>query len=208
MATVDSLTVRPVRTEQLAGGRSDSMLQLRWTALPVPDMPVVPDTTTVAAEGWAVLDENEIGLKALLDAAALDWPAFNCPALDWPSLAEQDDVPGVVLWSVPETTREGLADGAHDLARRVLERLQSWLAEERYQDSRLVILTRGAVLLDGETVSPAAAAVWGARPVGAVGAPGTDRADRRRCPCRRRQRCRGRRWRRGRPCAACRCRLR
>ncbi|MGY5138227.1 SDR family NAD(P)-dependent oxidoreductase, partial [Streptomyces nigrescens] len=161
VATVDSLTVRPVRTEQLAGGRGDSMLQLRWTALPVPDMPVVPDTTTVAAEGWAVLDESEIGLKALLDASALNCPALNCPALDWPALAEQDDVPGVVLWSVPETTREGLADGAHDLARRVLERLQSWLAEERYQDSRLVILTRGAVLLDGETVSPAAAAVWG-----------------------------------------------
>ncbi|MYT15955.1 MULTISPECIES: SDR family NAD(P)-dependent oxidoreductase, partial [unclassified Streptomyces] len=161
VATVDSLTVRPVRTEQLAGGRGDSMLQLRWTALPVPDRPVVPDTTTGAAEGWAVLDESEIGLKAVLDASALDWPALNCPALDWPSLADQDDVPGVVLWSVPETTREGLADGAHDLARRVLERLQSWLAEERYQDSRLVILTRGAVLLDGETVSPAAAAVWG-----------------------------------------------
>ncbi|UYB43885.1 SDR family NAD(P)-dependent oxidoreductase [Streptomyces sp. Je 1-4] len=150
VATVDSLTVRPVRAEQLAGGRGDSMLQLRWASLSVPDMPV-PETTMVAAEDWAVLDENEIGLKAVLDASALDWP----------SLAEQDDVPGVVLWSVPETTREGLADGAHDLARRVLERLQSWLAEERYQDTRLVILTRGAVLLDGETVSPAAAAVWG-----------------------------------------------
>ncbi|MGY5123584.1 SDR family NAD(P)-dependent oxidoreductase [Streptomyces nigrescens] len=145
VAGIESLTVRPVRTEQLAGGRGDSMLQLRWTSLPV------PDTTTVAADGWAVLDENEIGLKAVLDA----------PALDWPSLAEQDEVPGVVLWSVPDTPREGLADGAHDLARLVLARLQSWLAEERHQDARLVILTRGAVLLDGETVSPAAAAVWG-----------------------------------------------
>ncbi|GAA5609374.1 type I polyketide synthase [Streptomyces platensis] len=145
VATIDGLTVRPVRTGQLAGGRGESMLQLRWTSLPT------PDAATVAAENWAVLDENGIGLKAVLDA----------PACDWPALAEQDEIPDVVLWSVPDTVGEDLADGAHVLARLVLERLQGWLAEERYQDARLVILTRGAVLLDGGTVSPAAAAVWG-----------------------------------------------
>ncbi|MGA4947775.1 SDR family NAD(P)-dependent oxidoreductase, partial [Streptomyces lydicamycinicus] len=145
VATIDGLTVRPVRTEQLAGGRGESMLQLRWTSLPL------PDTATVSAENWAVLDENGIGLKAVLDA----------PAFDWSALAEQDEVPDVALWSVPDIAGEGLAEGAHALARLVLERLQSWLAEERYQDARLVILTRGAVLLDGDTVSPAAAAVWG-----------------------------------------------
>lgn len=152
VATIDALTVRPVRTEQLAGGRGESMWQLRWTPLPELDM------AAVAIENWAVLDESEIGLKAVLDAS----PALDAPALDWPSLAERDDVPDVVLWSVPDTTpHEDLTDGAHTLARLVLERLQSWLADERYQDARLVILTRGAVLLDGETVSPAAAAVWG-----------------------------------------------
>ncbi|WSW50633.1 SDR family NAD(P)-dependent oxidoreductase [Streptomyces platensis] len=145
VATIDGLTVRPVRTEQLAAGRGESMLQLRWTPLPT------PDTTTVAAENWAVLDENGIGLKAVLDA----------PVCDWPALAEQDEIPDVVLWSVPDTVGEDLADGAHVLARLVLERLQGWLAEERYQDARLVILTRGAVPLEGDTVSPAAAAVWG-----------------------------------------------
>ncbi|MGW2388653.1 SDR family NAD(P)-dependent oxidoreductase, partial [Streptomyces lydicamycinicus] len=145
VATIDGLTVRPVRTEQLAGGRGESMLQLRWTSLPL------PDTATVSAENWAVLDENGIGLKAVLDA----------PAFDWSALAEQDEVPDVALWSVPDIAGKGLAEGAHALARLVLERLQSWLAEERYQDARLVILTRGAVLLDGDTVSPAAAAVWG-----------------------------------------------
>ncbi|WP_370682725.1 SDR family NAD(P)-dependent oxidoreductase [Streptomyces lydicamycinicus] len=145
VATIDGLTVRPVRTEQLAGGRGESMLQLRWTSLPL------PGTATVSAENWAVLDENGIGLKAVLDA----------PAFDWSALAEQDEVPDVALWSVPDIAGKGLAEGAHALARLVLERLQSWLAEERYQDARLVILTRGAVLLDGDTVSPAAAAVWG-----------------------------------------------
>ena len=145
VATIDGLTVRPVRTEQLAGGRGESMLQLRWTPLPT------PDTTPISAENWAVLDENGIGLKAVLDA----------PVCDWPALAEQDEIPDVVLWSVPDTVGEDLADGAHVLARLVLERLQGWLAEERYQDARLVILTRGAVLLEGDTVSPAAAAVWG-----------------------------------------------
>ncbi|WP_437344859.1 SDR family NAD(P)-dependent oxidoreductase [Streptomyces tubercidicus] len=152
VATIDALTVRPVRTEQLAGGRGESMLQLRWTPLPEPDI------TALTTECWAVLDENEIGLKAVLDAS----PALDAPALDWPSLAERDDVPDVVLWSVPDTTpHEDLADGSHTLVRLVLERLQSWLADERYQDARLVILTRGAVLLHGEIVSPAAAAVWG-----------------------------------------------
>ncbi|MCF3145745.1 type I polyketide synthase, partial [Streptomyces platensis] len=145
VATIDGLTVRPVRTGQLAGGRGESMLQLRWTPLPL------PDATPVPAENWAVLHENGTRLKAVLDA----------PACDWPTLAEQDEIPGVVLWSVPDTVGEDLADSAHVLARLVLERLQGWLAEERYQDVRLVILTRGAVLLDGDTDSPAAAAVWG-----------------------------------------------
>jgi acyl carrier protein len=51
---------------------------------------------------------------------------------------------------------------ARDAAARVLELLQQWIAEERLAGSRLALLTRGAVAVDGaEAPDPAGAALWG-----------------------------------------------
>ncbi|NED54258.1 hypothetical protein G3I24_25600, partial [Micromonospora aurantiaca] len=44
----------------------------------------------------------------------------------------------------------------------MLEILQAWLADERYAQARLLIVTRNAVALPGEDVADlAGAAVWG-----------------------------------------------
>ncbi|MFJ9951798.1 SDR family NAD(P)-dependent oxidoreductase [Kitasatospora sp. NPDC091207] len=54
------------------------------------------------------------------------------------------------------------AGAVHLLARRALETLQSWLADERSADRRLVVVTRSAVAArPGEAADPAGAAVWG-----------------------------------------------
>jgi NADP-dependent 3-hydroxy acid dehydrogenase YdfG/acyl carrier protein len=49
----------------------------------------------------------------------------------------------------------------HDAVHLVLDRVQDWLAEDRPQDERLVVLTTGAVSVAGEAPDPAGAAVWG-----------------------------------------------
>ncbi|HEX8646186.1 MAG TPA: SDR family NAD(P)-dependent oxidoreductase [Thermoleophilaceae bacterium] len=75
-------------------------------------------------------------------------------------LATIEEPPGAVVARVPETG-EG-AEAAHARVGWTLELLQAWLAEERLAESRLVLLTRGAVAVrEGEEPDPAAAAVWG-----------------------------------------------
>ncbi|MFE2723565.1 SDR family NAD(P)-dependent oxidoreductase [Kitasatospora sp. NPDC059327] len=54
------------------------------------------------------------------------------------------------------------AEAVHLLAGRALVTLQSWLADERSADRRLVVVTRSAVAArPGEAADPAGAAVWG-----------------------------------------------
>ncbi|WP_330261489.1 type I polyketide synthase [Streptomyces sp. NBC_00539] len=96
---------------------------------------------------------------------ALDWaelpvvPAADAAPADWDTLPADVPVPEtVVLHSAPACD----TDGVRAATGRVLDALQSWLADERYSASRLLIATRGAVALPGEDVTDlAGAAVWG-----------------------------------------------
>jgi polyketide synthase 12 len=89
--------------------------------------------------------------------------------LDWTPLALEEPVTG---GSPPEVevvdcTLPGEPAGAPELARlavnRALERMQTWLGDERFADTRLAFLTRGAVsLAEEQDVSGLAQSpVWG-----------------------------------------------
>ena len=68
---------------------------------------------------------------------------------------------GVLLHDVPDVP-EVTADAARAATARTLALLQSWLANPALDESRLVVRTRhGMRIRDGETPSPAVAAVWG-----------------------------------------------
>ncbi|MFD5799593.1 type I polyketide synthase, partial [Streptomyces diastatochromogenes] len=75
--------------------------------------------------------------------------------LEWvPVSADSDEHAGAVV-DVP-------ADGpVHDTVHQVLGRVQEWLAEDRPEEERLLVRTRGAVSVAGEAPDPAGAAVWG-----------------------------------------------
>ncbi|MFD0381478.1 KR domain-containing protein [Streptomyces stramineus] len=66
------------------------------------------------------------------------------------------DVPGTVLIE-PAIEAVGTVESVYAAAALALESVQSWLADERFAQSRLVFVTRGAV--DGTDL--AGAAVWG-----------------------------------------------
>ncbi len=56
----------------------------------------------------------------------------------------------------------GTAAAAREAVRSALAAVQRWLADESKADSRLALITRGAVATrDGESPDPAAAAIWG-----------------------------------------------
>ncbi|MER6178901.1 acyltransferase domain-containing protein, partial [Streptosporangium sp. NPDC001681] len=78
-------------------------------------------------------------------------------------LASLDSVPDVVMVTIGSAGAESVVESTHELVAHALGLLQGWLADERFEASRLVFVTRGAVeAREGEAVADlAAAAVWG-----------------------------------------------
>ncbi|WP_437033430.1 type I polyketide synthase [Streptomyces sp. enrichment culture] len=75
-----------------------------------------------------------------------------------------DEVAGTVVWEVPGVGVDGdVAGGVRGVVGGVLEWLRGWLGDGRFEGSRLVVVTRGAVgVVEGEgVVDLAGAAVWG-----------------------------------------------
>ncbi|MEW2080080.1 SDR family NAD(P)-dependent oxidoreductase, partial [Streptomyces sp. NPDC013433] len=76
------------------------------------------------------------------------------------AVADGGPVPELVLASVG-TPDGDVADAARQAAAEALGLVQRWLAGEGLGEARLVVVTRGAVSVDGEAPDLAQAAVWG-----------------------------------------------
>jgi candicidin polyketide synthase FscB len=105
---------------------------------------------------WQVEWTEFAGVGAL----AGTWTASGLPALDDLPAPAPDIV--MVRLDTPDTDRVSAA-AAHESAREVLAFLHLWLQDHRFADSRLVLVTRGAVAasMDDEVLAPADGAVWG-----------------------------------------------
>ncbi|WP_326830209.1 SDR family NAD(P)-dependent oxidoreductase [Streptosporangium sp. NBC_01810] len=150
-----SLVLRPVSADQLAvasGGRGagrDPLFEVEWSPL--------TELSTADAVPVAVL-----GLDLLGVAAA--WETVGQPAQVHADLSVlADPVPGVIVAEAISDPACGVVESAHELAARVLDVVQRWLADDRFVDSRLVVLTSGAIeAREGDAVTDLpAAGVWG-----------------------------------------------
>nr|SCN11952.1 ebeD-type I polyketide synthase [Kitasatospora aburaviensis] len=150
VATARSLALRPVSTEEFGADRStagDSLYRVGWVPVPVP-VPV-PGHAEPGAAGATDTPEVVAHFPA---APGTNGPGTNGPGTNGPGT------------NAPGTNAPGAdaAGAVHLLARRALETLQSWLADERSADRRLVLVTRSATAVrPGEAADPAGAAVWG-----------------------------------------------
>ncbi|MFE2282538.1 SDR family NAD(P)-dependent oxidoreductase [Streptomyces sp. NPDC059454] len=170
VATVTSLVTRPISAEQLGGAAEtgrDSLFALDW--IPAPEQTAgTPSHAPAARSTVGTGNGDEAARVALIgpDDGVLDAAVRNAAAVadryaDLTALADaaaEDPVPPVVL--LPVRTGTAPADrarAAHTATAHVLETLGTWLADDRFTASRLVVVTRGAT--DG--ADPAAAAVWG-----------------------------------------------
>ncbi|MEU1946476.1 SDR family NAD(P)-dependent oxidoreductase, partial [Streptomyces sp. NPDC020125] len=156
--TVDSVAMRPASVDQLRAAvahgsrRTDSLFTVEWTPLP---LAAGAEETAAGDDDWAVLGADGHPDPAALVAA----------------LGDQESVPSVVLAEVAALTSptgagaEEASAEALSATERALELVRGWLAEPRLADARLVVVTRGAVAVDGSEsttrVDLAAAAVWG-----------------------------------------------
>jgi pimaricinolide synthase PimS1 len=136
VASVESLVTRPIPAGGLGSGPDrDSLFGIEWVAVPVP-VPV--------AEPGPVL---AVGSAAGLVAGAL---VQTCP-----DLASAPAVPATVVVRVAGSG--AVVDSVHAVTSDVLGLLRSWLAEDRFAESRLVFVTTGAI--SGSDLAGAAA--WG-----------------------------------------------
>nr|WP_128382154.1 type I polyketide synthase [Streptomyces cavernae] len=139
VASAGSLVVRPMTAAPAAPVRHDSLYQLRWRAL---------DHAEGPGGRWARCPGAPVLAHALPDAVAVDGPDGLT------ALFEGTDRPDAVLYPVP--AGEGTGPVLDTLAL-----LQEWLADPAREDTRLVLVTTGAVPADGDVTDVPAAGVWG-----------------------------------------------
>ncbi|MFJ9853245.1 type I polyketide synthase [Streptomyces sp. NPDC101150] len=137
VASVRSLTARPITAGQLGTGDRDSLFTVDWTGI---------HPTGEPADSLALLGKDTAGI---LNGLSLQ------PHADLHDLAEAGGHDTVLV--PPATETAGTVESVHAATAGALDAIQSWLADERFADSRLVFVTRGAV--DGTDL--AGAAVWG-----------------------------------------------
>ncbi|WP_031467181.1 type I polyketide synthase [Sciscionella sediminilitoris] len=90
--------------------------------------------------------------QAALGDTEVDWARWGQPG---------NEAPPAVVLELSESDGD-LLGAARETTERVLSALQEWLAEPRYAESRLIVLTAGAVALsEYDGADPVAAAVWG-----------------------------------------------
>jgi NADPH:quinone reductase-like Zn-dependent oxidoreductase/NAD(P)-dependent dehydrogenase (short-subunit alcohol dehydrogenase family)/acyl carrier protein len=154
VAKIESLLLRPISAEQLAAlraGKDEPLFTVDWAA-PEDNDEAVPST-----EGWAVLGSTELardGVENYADLAAL------VSAIDGGA-----EVPEVVLLPAAPATAVAPATpvAVHAESLRVLGELQTWLADERFAEAKLVVLTKNAVTVNnGDRVRDlVSTALWG-----------------------------------------------
>ncbi|MGA8112295.1 MAG: SDR family NAD(P)-dependent oxidoreductase, partial [Actinocatenispora sp.] len=149
VASVESLVLRPVGEAAVPAAPTapDSLFELHWVDTPVP-------ATDPTGQRWAVLGAR--GPVDQLDATGVTVGTYPDLAA---VLASGAPTPDAVLVSLGSEPGEEPAAAVHRLTHEALSLVQAWLAAPGTEESRLVLVTSGAV---GEDVSdPAAAAVWG-----------------------------------------------
>ncbi len=134
VASVGSLVLRALPAEQRAAPSShDSLFTVEWTPVPAP-----AETGT-----WAVVGDDGLGLDEQV----------------YPDLAAITAVPDLVILPCAAATSENVPGDVRTVLYRVLETVRTWLDDPRFETSKLVVVTRGAVG-DGR-IDLTQAPVWG-----------------------------------------------
>ncbi|KUJ40943.1 hypothetical protein ACZ90_68645 [Streptomyces albus subsp. albus] len=171
VASVESLVLRPISAEALAGARGghhDKLFRLNWTTLPQPAAPQAATSSTALDQGgtpmapgsWAVVGADPLGLADGLKAAGNPPAGYPDLAALGEAVAAGTPAPDVVLVSAGGQQRP---DAVHTATHGALRLAQSWLADTRLDTARLVVVTQGAVAAHPEDTVPdlSGAAVWG-----------------------------------------------
>ncbi|MBQ1071027.1 polyketide synthase dehydratase domain-containing protein, partial [Micromonospora sp. D75] len=145
VVSMDSLVLRELTGAAAPGVASRSLFELRW--------PAVQAAPAGELSGWALVTG---GLEL---PAPVGMPTYA----DVATVAGDGLVPRTLLLPVFPAPGAATPESVRAVTSDVLATVQSWLAADALADSRLVVVTRGAVSIgDGDRVTDlASAAVWG-----------------------------------------------
>ncbi|MEU7107733.1 SDR family NAD(P)-dependent oxidoreductase [Streptomyces sp. NPDC046215] len=164
VAAIGSLELRQVSVDALRAAspthRHEHLHGLEWQRGPRTE-----GALSTPAATWAVLAANAYAGEGFGSPAPV---TFTDPAAYMATVEEDGTEPAgnlllPVLAGSDGRTGCGAVEDIHTVTHRVLGLVQAWLLDSRLNDSRLVVLTRGAVAATpGEDVRDlAGAAVWG-----------------------------------------------
>ncbi|WP_425579523.1 SDR family NAD(P)-dependent oxidoreductase, partial [Streptomyces coacervatus] len=177
VASIDSLLLRPVSPDQVRshaarGTFHDALFRTEWSDARL------PTATTVAAGQWALLHTDGSAADAHTGSGLLAGLAEALPTAvahpDLTALGQALDagapLPEAVVAPFSTGTTdpvpaapESLPAAVRSALHRALDLVQTWLADDRFTDSRLVFVTRGAIAAQPGSDVPdlAHAPLWG-----------------------------------------------
>jgi NAD(P)-dependent dehydrogenase (short-subunit alcohol dehydrogenase family)/acyl carrier protein len=148
--SIGSLLTRTISPEQLSAaqnrGRHDSLFDIQWA--PVLEAPVVSGPTG-AGEEWAVLGEKDSNVSRALADGGLPFGVFEDlvslkGALDRGFPLPRKvllDMRGTLMKDGPEAVEDDLPSRVEGVVCGVLRMLQEWLADDRFVESQMVVVT-------------------------------------------------------------------
>ncbi|MER7674792.1 type I polyketide synthase [Kitasatospora sp. NPDC096128] len=156
VVSVASLITRAVAADQLRSRDAavDSLFTVEWAPIAAAEAP---------SGDWALVGADRFALAEALSASGVAVRSFADLA-EVAAAAEAGEIEPVLVLACAGGLEGGdPAEGARRAAGEALGLVQGWLAEERLEDARLVVVTRGGVAAAaGERVADLpAAAVWG-----------------------------------------------
>ncbi|WP_445517729.1 SDR family NAD(P)-dependent oxidoreductase [Streptomyces sp. NEAU-174] len=165
VASVESLVVREVAAERFASGPrgnggDGTLFRANWDVFGA----ARGGSHTADGVSTAVLGTDRERVAELLTASAVGHTEYTGVDALVAAVDEGAAVPDVVwAWCGTGPDAENLAEAARKATHRALALVQSWLAEDRFDGSRLVVVTSDAVATGpGEGVAGLSnAAVWG-----------------------------------------------
>ncbi|WEV29621.1 SDR family NAD(P)-dependent oxidoreductase [Streptomyces sp. 71268] len=163
VAFVETLVVREVAAERFASGPRSAggdgtLFRANWDVL------AARGDGAEAGVSTAVVGADRARVAELLAASGVEHAEYTGVDALVTALDEGAQVPDVVwAWCGADAEVDDLADAARKATHRALALVQSWLAEDRFDGTRLVVVTRDAVAAGpGDGVAGLSnAAVWG-----------------------------------------------
>ncbi|MFF1917792.1 SDR family NAD(P)-dependent oxidoreductase, partial [Streptomyces sp. NPDC058239] len=146
VGSVDSLTLRSMPMDRVHTTIARSLLDVQWEVLPPADL---------RPSWWVMLGEDDIGLTSLLQASGIRVEKHADPAGLGTAVTASGTTPEAVFLTVTAPDDLDVPAATAQLTLRVLTFLQTWFADQRFDTSRLVLITRGA------TTDPVTAALTG-----------------------------------------------